>query len=312
MATPRVSENPATQRQYVSQLAYSAALAQAIRTLWTSLTPTPSTPSWDAFSAAIHAVVPQFSQSLTVVTLDNYRLARVGAGIKTVPTLPKVMPPPASKIDAGLDWASSALSEINAEQAKTLAQIEAKILERVEASMQKAMLDEARETTIQAVEGDDQALGYRRVPRPDACYWCIEQALRKTSRKGLAKDFKRYGAPGVSLGGDEHWGVYKSRESAGQIPPNEAGEINRFHNKCHCEVEPIFSTDFAVPEWLQEMSTLYADGDGTNDFRRKLNAQRGGKPAPDPTPVLPTPTIQPAAASAYADLLARLNAQMAA
>ncbi|RNL63641.1 hypothetical protein EFK50_07820 [Nocardioides marmoriginsengisoli] len=256
--------------------------------------------------------MPQFSQSLTVVTLDNYRLARAEAGIKTVPRLPSITPPPVSKIDAGLDWAKSALDQISEEQAKALSEIEAQILERVQVSMQKAMLDEARETTVLVVEGDDQALGYRRVPRPDACYWCIEQALRKTSRKGLAKDFKRYGSPGVSLGGDEHWGVYKSRESAGQIPPNEAGEINRFHNKCHCEVEPIFSTDFAIPAWLQDMAVLYDDSDGTNDFRRRLNAQRNGEPAPDPTPVLPTPTIQPAAASAYADLLARLNAQMAA
>lgn len=298
MATPRVSENPSTQRQYVTQLTYSAALTQAIRTLWASLAPKPSAPSWDSFSAALHAVVPQYAQAIGVASLDNYRMARVEAGVNTVPRLPQVTPPPVSKIDAGLDWAKRAADELDAEQARTLAEIEAQILDRVEAAMEKVLLDEARETTVEAVEGDDKALGFRRVPRPDACSWCIAQAIRKSTR---------------GPGDDEHWGVYKSRASAGQIPPNAVGDTNRFHNHCHCVVEPVFSTDFVAPVWLQEMSDLYSEGEGMNDFRRALSARRrGDEPTPDPLPVLPTPTVQPAAAAAYADLLARLAAQMAA
>lgn len=306
MATPQISETPATQRQYVTQLTLSAALAQALRTLWASVSPMSSDAAWDAFTAAAHAVVPQYAQAAAVVSLDNYRTARLDAGIASTPRLPRITTPPASKIDAGLDWAARA-RDIEAEHAEALAQIEATILGRVDAAMQKVLMDEARATTVEAVEGDDKALGYRRVPRPDACAWCIILATRKTSRRGLAADFKRYGAPG-SMGGDEHWGVFKSRASAGQVPANDRGEVNRFHNNCHCVVEPIFDTAFTAPAWLQEMSDLYDEAGDLNTFRRALNAQRRGESPPDPRPVLPAPAAQEAQVAAIADLLSRLAA----
>lgn len=306
MATPRVSDQPTTQRQYATQLALSAALTQAVRSLWASTTPLGSGDAWEAFRAALQAVVPRYATSAAVVSLDNYRSARSAAGVVGEARITLLGDVPASKVNAGLDWAAR-LRDIEADQAKTLAEIEAKILDRVDAAMNKAMLDEARAQTVAAVEGDDRALGYRRVPRPDACYWCIELAIRKTSRTGLAADFKRYGSGGV-MEGDEHWGVYKSRASAGQIPPNDSGEVNRFHNNCNCVVEPIFSTDFAVPPWLQDMSALY-DTTGAKDFRKALSAlRRGDDPAPDPRPVLPSPAAQTEQVAAIADLLARLAA----
>lgn len=307
MATPRVSENPSTQRQYVTQLTLSAALGQAIRTLWTAITPTASEASWGAFSTATQAVVPQYAQAAAVTSLDNYRMTRLGAGLTDVPMLPHITPPPVSKIDAGLAWAK----RVELDQAKTLAEIEVAILGRVDAAMQKVLMDEARETTIEAVEGDEKALGFRRVPRPDACAWCISLAIRKTSRVGLAADFKRYGVPGV-MAGDEHWGVFKSRASAGQTPEG-AAEINRFHNNCNCVVEPIFDASFVVPAWLQEASDLYDDTDGgLNGFRRALNAQRRGEVAPDPRPELPAPSAKPEQVAAIADLLSGINAAMRA
>lgn len=309
MATPRVSDQPATQRQYATQLALSAALTQALRTLWASLNPLASDASWDAFAASVRAVVPQYGQVASVTALDNYRAARSAAGVTTAPKLPKITPVPASKIDAGLAWARRAAADAEREMAADLAKFEAAILERAEAAMQKALMDEARETTIEAVEGDDKALGYRRVPRPDACAWCLALATRKTTRRGLAKDFKRYGTPGV-LGGDEHWGVYKSRAAAGQTPVGSS-EINRFHRRCHCVVEPIFSTGFVVPEWLQEVDDLYQSTDDFNHFRRVIEARRRGEPAPaDPAPLLPAPAASEVQVAAIANLLGGIDAAM--
>lgn len=311
MVTPQVSENPATQRQYIAQLTISAALAQALRTLWASVTPLSSESAWDSFCAAVRAVVPQYAQAASVVSLDNYRATRTTAGITTVPTLPRITPPALSKIDAGLDWAARARRD--ADLAAALTDIETKVAARVEAAMQKVLLDEAHETTVAAVEGDELALGFRRVPRPDACAWCIIQAIRRTSRRGLAAEFTRYGTPGT-MGDDEHWGVFKSRASAGQIPPDELGNINRFHNGCHCVVEAIFDTAFAPPAWLRDLSELYDDTDGglNGGFRRALTARRGGVPAPDPRPTLPTPSAQPAPIAAIADLLGGIDAAMRA
>lgn len=307
MATPpQVSENAATQRQYVTQLTISAALAQALRTLWASLNPASSEVAWEAFAASVRAVVPQYGQAASVVSLDNYRLTRASAGITTTPRLPQIQTVSTSKIDAGLEWAR----RFEADSAATLAEFEAKIQGRVDAAMQKALMDEARATTVAAVEGDELALGFRRVPRPDACAWCLTQAIRRTTRRGLAKDFKRYGGPGgPGMGGDEHWGVFKSRAAAGQTPEG-ADEINRFHNNCQCIVEPIFDAAFVPPEWLRDMAALYDDTDGgLNGFRRALSARRrGDEPASDPRPALPSPAAQEQQVAAIANLLASIAA----
>lgn len=319
MATPTVSDNPATQRQYVTQLTLSAALAQAIRALWTATTPLSSESAWDAFANGVRAVVPQYGQAASVTALDNYRVARIQAGATGAPKLPKITPAPTSKIDAGLAWARHDLKDIEAAQADALAEIESTILKRADAAMQKVLLDEARETTVEAVVGDEKALGYRRVPRPDACAWCLALATRKSTRKGLAinqitesgraKSLRRGSV--ASQGADEHWGVYKSRFLAGQTPVG-SDEVNRFHRNCHCVVEPIFSTDFMVPEWLHEIDDLYQSTDDFNHFRRVIEARRRGETSPDPTPIIPAPAAAPERVAAIADLLGNIDRAMRA
>lgn len=254
--------------------------------------------------------MPRYSTTAAVVSLDNYRSARLSAGIAGEPHIPLIPEMPLEKIDAGLEWAAR-LQEAQADQAIALAEIEEQIFTRVHAAMDKAMLDEAREQTVRAVEGDEKALGFRRVPRPGACAWCLLMAIRKTSRKGLAAEFTRYGDPsGPGMGGDEHWGVFKSRASAGQIPPNEKGEVNRFHNGCHCVVEPVFSTDFVAPGWLQDMSNLYDDSEGgLNGFRRALSERRRGVEIDaDPTPIHVPNVAQERQVAAIAALLSGLSA----
>lgn len=309
MATPRVSDEPSTQRQYATQLALSAALAQAIRSLWSATTPAASGSAWEDFRSALHAVVPRYSTAAAVVSLDNYRAGRLSAGIAGEPHIQLAPEMPLEKIDAGLEWAAR-LREVQADQAAELASLEEQILARALAAMDKAMLDEARGQTLRAVEADDKALGFRRVPRPNACAWCLLMAIRKTSRRGLASEFTSYGDPsGPGMGGDEHWGVFKSREAAGQIPPNEKGEVNRFHNGCHCVVEAVFSTDFVAPGWLQGMSDLYDASDGgLNGFRRALNARRRGiEVAADPIPAHVPNVAQERQVAAVAALLAGLS-----
>lgn len=272
MATPRVSDNPEVQRQYVAQLALSAALAQSLRQLWTATSPLSSDKAMQAFRAGVFAIVTQFAQAARVMASDYYTNARQAAGIAGVPRLPSVELPPPSMVNAGIDWGMRDFMQ------KT----EAEIMAKVEAAMAKAVLDVAREQVVEAVEGDDQALGFRRVPRPDACYWCITLSLRRSTRGGS---------------GDQHLGVYKSRASAGQLPPSMRGEVNRYHDHCHCSVEPVFAIgDGAMPDWLHEMDQLYEQatlnsnkGERLNDFRKALAALRRGE-----SPTTPTgPTLAP-------------------
>lgn len=305
MATPRVSDNPATQRNYAAQLTLGAALAQAVRGLWSATSPMSSADALRSFGSGARVLVDQFAAAGSVMAGDSYRTARLDAGVTAPLTLPRIAAPAPGKVAKELDWMERQRQEIEARLEQDLAEIEAEILAEAVAAFEKVVADEARQFTVAAVEGDEKAIGFRRVARPDACAWCLALAIRKTTRRGLAAEQR---GPG-SFGGDKHWGVFKSRASAGQLPEG-ADQVNRFHFNCHCTVEPIFDASFVPPSWLLAADELYADSDDFNDFRRRLNAQRGGVTPTSPAPVLPLPTARPEQASALADLLASIDAAM--
>jgi hypothetical protein len=280
VATPTLSDSPAVQQQYLAQLALTAALVQAIHNLWPIANPLTNPAK---FSQALGLLVGQLGQVSASIAQDFYLGARAEAGVSGVPALRLVPPVPQSKIDAGIGWAMRHREEAQ--------RTEAEIMARVEAAMQKALADIGREQIVTAVEGDEFAIGYRRVPRPGACYFCLVQALRKTHRAGRAVNRIRAGRAGADFDPNvEHYGVYKSRAAAGQIAPNAQGDTNRFHNNCHCVVEPIFFPVNTLPDWLHNMERLYAEstadsksGRRLNDFRRALAAQRSGVTPPTPT-----------------------------
>lgn len=304
VATPTLSDSPAVQQQYLAQLALTAALVQAIHNLWPLANPLTNPAK---FSQALGLLVGQLGQVSASIAQDFYLGVRAGAGVSKVAPLHLVPSVPQSKVDAGIDWATRHAAEAQ--------RTEAEIMARVEAAMQKALADVGREQIVTAVEGDQFAIGYRRVPRPGACYWCIAQAIRKTHRAGRAVNRIRAGRPGADFDPNvEHYGVYKSRESAGQIPPNAQGDTNRFHNNCHCVVEPIFFPVNTLPGWLHDMERLYdestADSESSqrlNDFRRALNAQRGGVTPPTPTaPTISAPVPNAERIAKLLDLLPKV------
>lgn len=288
MATPTVSENPDVQRHYLEQAALAAALTTSLHQVGQAVSPIEEV---DDFRGAVYALVEQFSGAAASLSRDYYQHVRSAAGVSGVPRLQLVSSPPRSLVDAGIDYALRARAEADA--------VEAAIMARVEAAMEKAVLDVGREQVVEAVEGDDAALGFRRVARPDACYWCITLATRRSTRGSK---------------GEKHIGVYKSRASAGQLPPNAKGEVNRYHDNCHCTVEPVFGPDERLPGWLLDMERLYSDatehserGESLNDFRRALAARRqGGVTEPVIAPGLIRPT------STGRDQLRALTAQLAA
>jgi hypothetical protein len=270
---PKVSENPQVQRHYLAQLALSAAVVQAVRQLWGSTSPLSSSRAFESFSTGVSVLVEQFSQAAASMAADYYAETRLAAGVPGEPHLTLVESPPQSLVTADLNWAFRAQEFTD--------DYEARILARAEVALEKAVLDASRDQVIAAVQGDDRALGFRRVARPDACAFCLTLAMRRSTRGGEH---------------DQHLGVYKTRTSAGQIlSPNTLGEVNRFHNNCHCSVEPVFTIgDAAAPAWLAEMDRFYATstagskkGQRLNDFRRALAARRRGEERTPPGVTVP-------------------------
>ncbi len=258
MATQTVSENQEVESHYATQAALSAALLAALRRLWPAIEPLSDSASMEFYRDGVAGLVERFAQASISLSADYFEDMRAQAGISTAFRTPIVDPPPRSLVDAGLDWAQSAKTQMD----DYAAQFQA----RVEAATQKAVADAGRSQVIAAVEGDDLALGFARVAKPDACAFCLTLAIRRTRPKE--------GAPARP-------GVYKSRETAGQLPPNEVGAINRYHDNCNCVVVPVFSMDYELEPHLAEAERFYADatansesGQLLNDFRRALATQR--------------------------------------
>ena len=88
------------------------------------------------------------------------------------------------------------------------------------------------------------------------------------------------------------------------------GDTNRFHNNCHCVVEPIFDAASVPLPWLVEMRDTYNDTDDFNHFRRVIEARRRGQDIPDPRPQLAAPSASSEQVSAVANLLANIDAAM--
>lgn len=307
MATPTVSDDPTVQRHYLTQATLAATLGSSVRGLWELVTPIESA---ETFASGAHALLEQFSQASTWVARDHYVELRRNAGVEADVRIDPTPPPTRSRVDAGVGWA------LKREQEDTAAEFERRALERIETAMQNAMLDASRTQLVDAVAGDEKALGFRRVARPGACYFCVTLAIRSSTRQVRAIDVTpgQREKPG-ELGGERHFGVYKSRATAGQLPPG-TGQINRYHDDCRCTVEPIFSAADTGPEWLNEMADLYDTfdedkfGKGLNGFRKALKAHRDGEEY-EPFTVEATTAATPPREQIEA-LLGRLDAATAA
>lgn len=289
MAT-QVSENPEVQQQYATQVGLTAALAAALRALWPQADPLSGAAALSRYTDGVAALVEQFSQASISLAADYYDTVRDNAGVTGTFNTPIIDTPPRALVDAGVEWAMRAGAEMAAVQA------------RIEAATQKAVADAARDEVITAVAGDSKALGFIRVARPDACYFCLAQAIRR--KKPQKGEPAGAGRPGV----------YKTRGTAGGNADEwfTGSGAAKFHNNCHCVVEPVFSADHQFEPHIAEAERLYfeatrnsARGESMNDFRRALEAVRAGKPIPVlPEKVHPINPVSPA--DALAALLSRL------
>lgn len=246
--------------------------------------------------AAIYALSQHYGRATSAVALGQYRKERAAADVGgRLPSLRLAPSPSRAEVDRNVNWALSDLSKIADDHAAQMQDVQDKIL----AETERVILNAGRDSMIGFVKQDKGALGFRRVAHADACYFCITQSIRRTK--------------GTSENPDGRLGVYKSRESAGQLPAGETAETNRFHTKCRCTVEPVFSADVQLEPYLADAERLYFDstvnskpGQSMNDFRRALEATRSGKPVPVLKPDS-TPGPQQTPAEALHALFDRLN-----
>lgn len=269
---PQASEDPLVQQHYLAQLALASVLQQAFTTLWPHVLPLDFR-NRRRLVVGVTTLLDELSEAAISLATNYYLDLRADRGVTGAYAPPRIDLPGTDAVERMLD---ESVAKYGADLDKLAAEEVAKLEADYDAWLRAELAEEARRTTVQAVEGDDKALGFARVARADACAFCLTLAFRRT----------KAGRPGV----------YKTRTTAGQLP----GGRNRYHDNCNCQVEPVFSTDFqlqphiAAAEDLYDKATEHAkSGDLLNAFRRALAAERKGieiPPALPPLQTVPTKT----------------------
>jgi len=200
------------------------------------------------FIEAVKAVVAMYGQASSAAALDFYRQERLTAGVPGVPTL-RIAPTQADEvIEAAVRVAVTDL------YGPAVPGAQERALQAVSDKVTGLVLDQSRQTQIDAVLNDREAKGWVRITRAGACSFCIMLALRG----------------GVDL-------LYTSKESANfraHMPqPNGSGGV------CQCGVAPVF-TKFEPSAAMREMQALWesstkgrSGADARNAFRQAVEGR---------------------------------------
>jgi hypothetical protein len=157
-----------------------AALAQAW-VLWNAADPAP-------FTAAVTAIVDRYGKASAVAALDHYRRQRLAAGVPGRPPRLTVAPTaPAGQIAAAVNWAVEGVRA--PEPAPDAASV---ALGKVTGATERLVLDQGRDTIVQAVHADPAATGWARIPEMGACSFCLMLATRGAVYGEESKDFRSH------------------------------------------------------------------------------------------------------------------------
>lgn len=225
-----------------AQGAVLAGLANAVRNALGLWVPG-SEKSVQQVEKAAYALVSHYAQASSAVSLQHYRDQRVMSGVPGRPPALKLAPlPPAEQVDVNVRW--------------SLAGPDPEV--RLESAVERLALNAGRESMVGFTNQDSKARGWARVPRPDACAFC-----RMLGTRGA---------------------VYKSADTAGRTAANAGftGDgLFKFHDNCHCTVEPLFGAAYEPVAHVRADQELWAEAtkghtgqDAINAFRRAVYAQQ--------------------------------------
>ena len=262
MAQPLLEAPPRLADEHQAQQAALVSLIPALlRQAWPLLDLHDLKATMPAFTAAVRSIVQKYGRASAAGALDYYRHERQAASVLGRPSL-KLAPSPADAvIEQAVSWATTDLYGPITPEAETNA------LARLDGAAQRLVLDQGRDTIIDAVRHDRTAKGWARVTSPGACSFCIMLALRA---------------------GDGF--LYTSRESGNFRAHTPDGKHGG--GLCQCGVTPVF-TAYEPPARMREMAALWKDStkgrsgkDARNAFRQAVEGRpvtgTTGKPTAKP------------------------------
>lgn len=216
---------------------------------WPALDPLNLAATWPAVLRALLPAVVEEHHTAGEAAVASY-LAQRAADVSTVAQGVLFNPVPAEmdlqaleRVRASLTITGPVSLQKSLNRGVQPAEASRAALVQVQGAATRHALAGARETTLAAVAEDPVALGWARIPRPDACPFCTLLGTRGAE--------------------------YKSRESAG---PNRRSRRHKtaaglefvgegefkVHDHCRCVAQPIFAEDWEPPEHIARAEQIYA------------------------------------------------------
>lgn len=191
---------------------------------------------------AVTETVARYSETSATLAADFYDGEREAAGVPGTFTVPLADPPPDEQVDASLRWATKDLWP-REESDAIVTQLEP-LGVRLEAAMVKAdgaidrlVLNAGRETVLQAVDRDPQAVAWARGAALGCCSFCALMSSRGAT--------------------------YRTAGTAGREANDRfEGDTGRakFHNWCRCVVIPVYlGQNFELSPHATEWERLYTE-----------------------------------------------------
>ena len=212
-----------------SQAGLVLLFARELEQSWPNVDPQQLKATLPRFTAIIAQLVHRYGAASSTLAARFYQSQRQAAGIAGRFTVKPADPPPWTQIRSTVGWATRDMwvADPPVDQA----------LKDLTGATEQLVLDQGRDTIIGAANTDRKAIGWARVPEPDACYFCAMLATRGAVYKEDTVGFKA-------------------------------------HNNCRCHVEPVF-THYEPSAQIREWDALYAKATkGSYGGTNVLNAFR--------------------------------------
>jgi hypothetical protein len=253
LASTTSDSSPGAARWRSAQQGLTSLLLRDLRTLRRLINPRRLQATVPPWIEAVAALVGQYAEVSAALAADFYDGQRADADVPGGFTAQLADPPPDEQVDASMRWATKDVWNRDADVA-TPAQLEPLDV-RMEAAFVKAdgaverlVLNAGRDTVLQAVRQDPQAIAWARGAALGCCSFCALMASR---------------------GATYHTSGTAGRD-ANERFEGDTGEA-KFHNWCRCVVIPVYrGQSFQLSPHAAEWDRLYqehAQGHPGNQLR---------------------------------------------
>lgn len=215
-------------------------LIKLIASLWPMLDLERLDETWPALMSMIEGQVAREHELAARIAVAEYLAARTAAGISTM----FIAPVAALGVEAlrtSLTVTGPIGYKIARRRGFTPSKASRLALTQLQGAASRHALAGARDTTLQAIAADPEASGWARIPRANACAFCLLLATRG--------------------------GAYRSKSSA---LSSKSG--SSYHDHCGCVVQPLFSGTWTPPAHVQAAEELYAASTARVTGKEKVRA----------------------------------------